>query len=205
MYRLLQILGTLAVNAIPLVGVLWFGWHVFEVLLLYWFENLAIGIFHAARLAICTRTNAVKGGAGTTAFFCFHYGMFTLGHGLFVFIFFGVLSDGLLASKGGLSLPVLSVFAWQAAWLALDAFETQGFKGRNPMVMMFEPYPRVFALHVAVIAGGFLIGQMGAPVWALAALVAVKTLCDAFFALVFAPGGGSEAGTLAALRKRPGQ
>jgi hypothetical protein len=37
--------------------------------------------------------------------------------------------------------------------------------------MMFEPYPHVFALHVAVILGGFLIGAFGAPVWALAALV----------------------------------
>jgi len=201
MYRLLQILGTLAVNAIPLAGVLWFGWSVFEVLLVYWFENLAIGIFHAARLAICTRTNASPGGWGTTAFFALHYGIFTLVHGVFVFVYFGVLSDGILASKGGLSLPVLSVFGWQAAWLALDSLETQGFKGRDPNSMMFEPYPRVFALHVAVILGGFLIGQMGAPVWALAALVVVKTLCDAFLALVFAPGKGTPAVILGALRK----
>ncbi len=203
MFLILKILGTLAVNAIPLAGVLWLGWSVFEVLLVYWFENLAIGIFHAVRLAVCTRTNGVKGGAGTTAFFCLHYGIFTLVHGVFVFIYFGVLSDGILASKGGLTLPVLFLFGWQAAWLALDTFATQGFKGRDPASMMFEPYPRVFALHVAVLLGGFLIGQMGAPVWALAALVVVKTLCDAFFALVFAPGGGSPAETFAALRKQP--
>lgn len=201
MYRFLQILGTLAINAIPLAGVLWFGWSVFEVLLVYWFENVAIGIFHAVRLGICSRTNAVAGGWGTTAFFCLHYGLFTLVHGVFVFVYFGVLSDGILSSKGGLSLPILSVFGWQAAWLVLDTLETQGFKGRDPASMMFEPYPRVFALHVAVLLGGFLIGEMGAPVWALAALVVVKTLCDAFFALVFAPGGGSPAETLAALRK----
>jgi hypothetical protein len=195
MFRLLQILGTLAVNAIPLAGVLWFGWHVFEVLLVYWFENLAIGIFHAARLDICTRTNAAPGGWGTTAFFALHYGIFTLVHGVFVFVYFGVLSDGILASKGGLSLPVLSVFGWQALQLALDTMDTQRFKGRDPNTMMFEPYPRVFALHVAVILGGFLIGEFGAPIWALAALVAVKTLCDLFFALVFAPGAGTPAET----------
>lgn len=201
MHRTLQILGTLAVNAIPLAGVLWFGWSVFEVLLVYWFENVAIGIFHAVRLGICTRTNAVPDGKGTTAFFVLHYGLFTLVHGVFVFVYFGVLSEGILASKGGLSLPVLSVFGWQAAWLVLDTIETQGFKGRDPASMMFEPYPRVFALHVAVLLGGFLIGEMGSPVWALAALVLVKTLCDAFFALVFAPGAGTAAQTLAALRK----
>jgi hypothetical protein len=203
MYRLLQILGLLAVNAIPLAGVLWFGWNVFEVLLLYWFENVAIGIAHAARLGISTRTNAVSGGFGVTTFFALHYGLFTLVHGVFVLVYFGIVSDGLSTFKGGLGLPVLSIFAWQALALGLDAMDSQGFKGRDPTSMMFEPYPRVFALHVAVILGGFLIGEFGAPVWALAALVAVKTLADLFFALVFAPGGRTPAETLATLRKRP--
>jgi hypothetical protein len=201
MHRTLQILGTLAVNAIPLAGVLWFGWSVFEVLLIYWFENVAIGIFHAVRLGICTRTNAVPSGWGTTAFFVLHYGLFTLVHGVFVFVYFGVLSEGLLGLKGGLTLPVFSVFAWQALHLVFDTVATQGFRGRDPNSMMFEPYPRVFALHMTVILGGFLIDVAGAPIWALAVLVIVKTVSDVFIGLVFSPGGRTPAELLAALRK----
>lgn len=54
MTKLEHVLGTIA---IPLVGVIWFEWAVYEVLLLYWFENIAIGVAHAMRLGICTRTN----------------------------------------------------------------------------------------------------------------------------------------------------
>lgn len=203
MYRLLQILGTLAVNAIPLVGVLWFGWSVFEVLLLYWFENVAVGVAHAARLAIATRTNNVSDGWSTTTFFVLHYGMFTFVHGVFVVVYFGIVSGGLAAalSGGGLVLPAISIAAWQAVQLGLDASYSEGFKGRAPAEMMMEPYPRVFALHIAVILGGSLINEMGSPVWALAALVAVKTLSDLFIGLLFAPGGRTPAEVLAALRK----
>ena len=67
--------------------------------------------------------------------------------------------------------------------------------------MMFEPYPRVFALHIAVILGGFLIGEMGSPVWPLVALVVVKTLSDLLIGLIFTPGGRTPAEVLAALRK----
>lgn len=203
MFRLLQILGTLAVNAIPLVGVLWFGWSVFEVLLLYWFENVAIGVAHAVRLGIATRTNNVPDGWSTTTFFAMHYGMFTFVHGIFVLVYFGIVSGGLASAIAGghLVLPVLSIAAWQAVQLGLDASYSEGFKGRVPSDMMMEPYPRVFALHIAVILGGFLIDEMGSPVWALGALVAVKTLSDLFIGLLFAPDGRAPADVLAALRK----
>ena len=125
-----------------------------------------------------------------------HYGMFTFVHGIFVLVYFGIVGGGLAAFKGGLILPVLSILAWQAVQLGLDTMYSQGFKGRAPDQMMFEPYPRVFALHIAVILGGFLIGEIGSPVWALVALVVVKTLSDLFIGLLFAPGGRTPAEVL---------
>lgn len=178
LYKAAHLLGTLLVNAIPLIGVVWFGWNLFEVLFLYWFENVAIGVAHAARLAISTRTNATEKGWQTTAFFIVHYGIFTSVHGIFVFIFFGVFAGGLLQIDPGFSAPVAAIMGWQALYLALDTARSSGFKGRTPEAMMFEPYPRVFALHTAVIAGGWLIGEIGSPVWALAILVAVKSVFD---------------------------
>lgn len=173
-----QALGTVAVNVIPLAGVIWFGWSVFEVLLLYWFENVAVGIAHAARLGISTRTNAVAGGWGTTSFFAMHYGIFTFVHGVFVIVFFGVVQGGVMELQGGFAEPVLAIMGWQAAILAFDYFRSEGFKGRLPDDMFFEPYPRVFALHLTVVLGGWFIEEVGAPVWALAILVAVKTFAD---------------------------
>ncbi|MCE9523113.1 MAG: DUF6498-containing protein [Alphaproteobacteria bacterium] len=202
MYALVHLLGTLLVNAIPLIGVIWFGWNVFEVLILYWFENVAIGLTHAVRLEICTRTNAVAGGRSTTMFFMLHYGIFTMVHGVFVIVFFGVIGGGLKELSGGFAGPVLAIMAWQVLFLVIDSLRTEGFKGRTPDDMMFEPYPRVFALHLTVLAGGWLIGEIGSPVWALVILVGVKTLFDAGVALIFSGRTGNVGNVLAALRTR---
>jgi Family of unknown function (DUF6498) len=200
--HLIPLLGTLLVNAIPLAGVIWFGWNVFEVLLLYWFENVAIGVAHAARMGICTRTNAIEDGWSTTAFFMLHYGIFTAVHGVFVFVFFGIVGGGLSALTGAFVGPVLGIVGWQGVALWFDSARSEGFKGRTPDDMMFEPYPRVFALHLTVLAGGWLISEVGSPVWALAVLVGVKSLFDLGVALIYSGRTGNAGNVLAALSKR---
>jgi hypothetical protein len=201
MLFLVQAVGTVAVNAIPLVGVLWFGWSVFEVLLLYWFENVAVGIAHTIRLGISTRTNAVADGWGTTSFFAMHYGIFTFVHGIFVLIYFGIVQRGVMELEGGFSGPVLAIMGWQAAILALDYLRSDAFKDRLPNDMLFEPYPRVFALHLTVVFGGWFIDEVGAPVWALAILVAVKTFADLAIMLWNVSFTVDSTGVVSALRK----
>jgi hypothetical protein len=202
LYGIVRLFGTLLVNAIPLIGVIWFGWSVFEVLLLYWFENVAIGVAHAARMAISTRTNAAATGWATTVFFMLHYGLFTFVHGVFVLVFFGIVAGGLAEIGPGFLGPVLAISGWQVAFLFIDAASSERFKDRTPEVMMFEPYPRVVALHLTVLAGGWAILELGAPVWALVVLVGVKTLFDLGVAWFDSRRTDSPAGTFAALRKR---
>lgn len=201
LFRTLPLLGILLVNAIPLIGVLWFGWSVFEVLFLYWFENLAIGITHAVRMEISTRTNRVLTGRSTTTFFMLHYGLFTLVHGVFVVTFFGVIAGGFSEVGQGFLVPVLAVMAWQVVFLVLDTVRAQGFQGRTPDDLMFEPYPRVLALHITVLAGGWFVGEMGSPVWALAILVGFKTAFDLGIAWLTSPAAGNPAALFGALRK----
>lgn len=202
MLRTLPLFGILIVNAIPLAGVLWFGWSVFEVLILYWFENVAIGVMHALRMEISTRTNKVANGRSTTTFFILHYGMFTLVHGVFVVTLFGVVAGGLLEVGGGGFLgPVLAIMGWQVVFLVIDAIRTEGFRGRTPDDLMFEPYPRVLALHITVLAGGWLIDEIGSPVWALVILVGIKTAFDLGVTWLTSPPTGNPAGVFGALRK----
>jgi hypothetical protein len=44
--------------------------------------------------------------------------------------------------------------------------------------LMNEPYRRIAVLHVAIIAGGFLVVQLGSPLALLVALVALKIGMD---------------------------
>ncbi len=39
-----------AANAVPLLGVLWWGWSTFDLILLYWFETGVIGLFTLVQL-----------------------------------------------------------------------------------------------------------------------------------------------------------
>lgn len=107
--------AVIAANLVPAIGLLFFGWDVFTVVFLYWFENVVIGVFQvfrmmmadglpgipADRITINGATVAPKefqrAFAGVSAglkfflipFFCVHYGAFTFAHGLFVMNLFG--------------------------------------------------------------------------------------------------------------------
>lgn len=89
----LALIALVAVNAVPLFGVLALGWSLFDIMLLYWLENGIIGLFTVLRmLASAPRDTTVASGViqklGSVPFFIVHYGIFWVVHGAFVFILF---------------------------------------------------------------------------------------------------------------------
>ncbi|MDH3417747.1 MAG: DUF6498-containing protein, partial [Gammaproteobacteria bacterium] len=40
-------------NLVPLFGVLFLGWRVFDVIILYWAENVVIGVINVLRMIVC--------------------------------------------------------------------------------------------------------------------------------------------------------
>ena len=69
-------------NLIPVFGVLYLDWDVFYILLLFWCENVVIGIFGILRLLAST------GNVFLAAFFSVHYGGFMMGHLVVLFAMF---------------------------------------------------------------------------------------------------------------------
>ena len=43
-----------AANLLPLIGVLAWGWQVFDVVVLYWFENVVIGVINILKMLVCS-------------------------------------------------------------------------------------------------------------------------------------------------------
>jgi hypothetical protein len=178
-------------NAIPLVGVLWWGWDVGLLMALFWAENLVLGAINVGRMLV-----ASPGSVGHWAmklflvpFFCVHFGMFTAGHGLFVAALFAGVEPG------GLDMPwvLLSRFAeiYPALPLALagitlvhlvhtwvDLISNGAYRRVGPNALMFQPYGRIVVLHVTLIFGGFMVQGLGAPVAALVLLLVLKTAID---------------------------
>lgn len=172
-------IGLVVANAVPLVGVVWFGWSLFGVMWLYWAENGVVGAY--ALLRILT-----AGGERTASkllmapFFAVHFGGFWLVHGAFVVGLFG--DDG----RGPLTGVYADVPAEGLVALALShgASFVLNYLGRgewreaSPMAEMFRPYGRVILLHVVLIVGGFAVDAFGGGVLALALLVGLKTAMD---------------------------
>lgn len=175
-----RLAGSILVNLVPLAGVLLFGWSAFAVLLIYWMENVAIGVAQAVRIAVSGVRNKTPETLVLLPFFCVHYGMFTAVHGVFVVGLFG--SEALNGTHGvvtpGLLAAVAVIAIWQAALVLVDAQRTNGFAGIETKTLMFEPYGRVIALHVTIILGAMLIAMLGAPAWAIAVLTVMKLLIE---------------------------
>ena len=111
-----------AVNLIPLVGVLALGWRLSDLMLLYWLENGIIGAFTVLKI-LTSRipTGGAEplgrpllvplahrlGAVGTALFFSVHYGLFWAVHGVFVRLMFGSGSGpfGALWFGPGMGLP----------------------------------------------------------------------------------------------------
>ena len=204
----------LGVNMIPVAGVVFFGWRVVDVVLLYWAENVVIGIINVFRIALAKedrgsgdpRTDealrvaiAADPERWETAhkrvrrdrkmmmipFFIFHYGIFCSVHLVFLNSIFNP-SEGIPAfiSVFGYDFVPVMIGIVPIAIGHLYSFFTN-FIGKNeylhvtPKQVMHQPYGRVVALHIAILAGGALVQHLGGTVWMLVVLVLAKTLMDA--------------------------
>lgn len=183
--RLLQTSVVLVlVNLIPLVGAFLWSWSVFEIVLLYWMENLVVGFYTLLRIqwAGAPPFRFDIGRVFLGVFFTIHYGMFCLVHGVFVF--------ALLGRDQVNSIPDALDLAHILRWAILAIFVSHGYSfvrhyllGGESAVAdasneMSRPYPRMIVLHVAIIFGAFAVQALGAPVALLLILVVGKTLLD---------------------------
>lgn len=178
-------------NLVPLFGVFVWRWEVFPLLLLFWFENVIIGVFNALKMLLASPGAALTWVAKLflIPFFCFHYGMFTFVHGVFVVGFFGG------AFRAGAPFPDLAFFwqqvielklMWAILGLAVShavsfAWNYLGhgeYQRASVPALMQQPYGRVVVLHLTILLGGFLMMALRSPVVGLVLLVALKIALD---------------------------
>ena len=199
--KLGAVMLALLINAVPLVGVLYFDWSAINVVVLYWFENLMIGICTFIRLLLhrfwtrkrgyWRRTNrlgiqinnkpAMLGLIGEYAVASFG---FTLAHGIFV---------------GGIVLLVHQNYPdqpmWQLSWhqvfrgaLAIAAFlgielVVDLMRIRSASFAAIRDYAqarmgRVVVMHLAIIFGMMAMAVSNSPMGVLYVLIAFKTGSD---------------------------
>jgi len=191
----------LLINAVPLIGVLYFEWSAINVLVLYWFENLMIGFCTLIRLVLHRRWTRKRGywrhsnrlgiqvnnkpaemgliGEYATGTFGF-----TLGHGIFV---------GAIAMIVHQNYPDQPM--WQLSWEQVfrGAMAIAAFLGielaidltriRSASFAAIRDYAqarmgRIIVLHLAIIFGMMGMAWSGSPMAVLYVLIGLKTLAD---------------------------
>ena len=176
-------------NLVPLVGVVFFGWSLFATLLLFWVENVIVGVFSVLQMLMARPGDPAAWALKLfmIPFFILHYGMFTTVHGVFVMSLFGdppaklsqtpaaflhaVQATGIAGAAAALALS-------HAVSFILNFIGSGKYRTAELQVLMFRPYGRVMVLHVVILLGGFLVQLVGSPMPALALLVVLKTGLD---------------------------
>src|SRR6266545_35907 len=176
-------------NAVPILGVLFLGWTVFPLVLLYWLENVVVGGFNVAKLLMAQPREPAHwlGKFFLIPFFLVHFGGFTYIHGVLVVAFFG--------PKGTQPFDLLTavpaaIRANQLGWGVLSHVVSHGlsfywnyikngeYQRASLNALMAQPYGRVMVLHMTVLLGGWVVMLLGSPLFALVLLVVLKTAAD---------------------------
>lgn len=192
----LQIVLLVAGAAVPLAGVLTRSWSLREVVVLYWAENVVIGLCQLVKMVAAAPRDMPPAGhlakLFTVPFFTVHYGMFCFVHGIFVF----ALTGGAFGKGGGPSGGPAGWFGQIAEfprpfWLALgligahhlhdtvQRFFVQGGRRQATLQqLMSEPYKHIVVVHLGIILGAFLSLALGNAIGVLLVIVAGKFLID---------------------------
>jgi hypothetical protein len=184
-----SLIALVIANAFPIAGVLFLGWTVFPLVLLYWLENVVVGGFNVLKMLLAQPAEPLSWIAKVLLipFFVVHFGGFTYVHGVLVVAFFG--------PKGGDPFALLravpaAIRANQLGWGVLSLVASHGlsffwnylrngeYQRASLNTLMGQPYGRVVILHLTVLFGGWIVMLLGSPVPALVILIALKTAAD---------------------------
>lgn len=180
-------------NAVPIYGVIQWDWKSFDLIFLYWLENLIIGAFMILRILARRYSHPVELAFPffLAPFFTLHFGMFCYVHGIFVISLFGKGLTGEIAEMDipeiivpliqsrHLFWPVMALFTLQLFDWLRDINE-RGFASDGIKDITTAPYRRVIVLHITILGSGFALIALNDPLIGLLTLIAFKTGMDIY-------------------------
>jgi hypothetical protein len=175
----LSLAALVAVNFIPLVGVLRGDFALGDVMMLFWAENVVIGLYNLLRMLTLLVVRRDRSVLFFAPFFVFHYGLFCLVHGFFIVTLFGGTGGwSELVSKNGLLWPLLALVVSHGLSYVVNFVLAGEFRATDTSQLMRAPYARIIVLHVTIILGAGAVLALGSPIMAVAMLIVLKTAVD---------------------------
>ena len=198
------LLALIVGNLLPLFGVLFLGWDLLVTFLIFWLDNVLVGVFAVLKIVLAEGSKNAWGEPATFGdrlgkgfFFVCFYGGFALLHGVAVLAFFGLtayrkvhgpqfdLGDLMaLLPWGVLLTAALVLLVSHGMEFYLDFIRTRAYETATYMGAAGGAFARLVLLQVVLVGGGALAMNLRAPVIALVILVALKTLWELIAYLV---------------------
>ena len=180
-----SVLFLLGANAVPLYGVIFWGWSIVDILFLYWAESGIIGLFSIPKIILAKD----KSNGATnllvriilSGFFVEHFGAFMLFHG---YILYSITSEFLKLSVDPLTLLWAARYALAALLVSHGYSFITNFIGKREMELasssqlMLYPYRRIIVMQITLIIGLWLVKFLGQPIFLLLVFVLLKTALD---------------------------
>lgn len=152
---------TLLISNIFVIALaLYQGWNIGEIMWVYWFQSVIIGLFHFLRIwkleNFSVKDVTINGAPATDAkgtkyffagFFALHYGLF---HFVYMIFLITVFSNG-----SSFKNILIGAAAFFINHLVSFYNHIQADKLREPNIglLMFYPYARIIPMHLTIIFG----------------------------------------------------
>lgn len=187
----IELIALIVMNAVPIVGVLFFNWQPVKAVMFYWLETLVLGVFTFLRLLTVWSLKEPRNVMGLVAClaFCFHFGLFSSVHGFFILSF--INKDGVLpeytveqilpnsvnmATGLGLLWPLCSVVAFYGLITIKDIVLRKLGSEHDETI---KPYKRIAVQQFTILGCAFLSTLVPQTTLLLMVImVLVKTLVD---------------------------
>ncbi len=153
-------------NIIPLVGVLFFDWSAFTIILAYCLENIVIGFFHLLKIRIARFEPSVSihpdaykkifffpppvaGRLFLFLFFLFHYGFFCFFH-IEILSFLATMINTPLVFTGTLLLSLIPLFIeyGQSYVREQKTPAKPNLDKKQIIALLIDPYRRIVVTHL---------------------------------------------------------
>lgn len=186
-------------NLIPVYGVLFLNWQVFDVVIIYVAESVIIGLLNIFKMAFCTVMASGEKSGGLIIhllkiimipFFIFHFFFFIAMQSLFVFTILGdqKMNDfeevpgmftQLISADTALGASIISILASHIFSFVVNYIGNKEYSKIGLPTLMFQPYIRIFIQQFVVIFGFILMTLFNTPDVFVLLLVFLKIFVDA--------------------------
>lgn len=199
-------------NLLPLLGVVFWGWDVFVLLVLYWLETLVIAFWtifqvvtmpDASRKQLAGNNGKALSRIGSGLFFTLHAGVFMAVHFMFLWSMFSGDWPQRISSPGDfwrelvvgadIWIPLAFLFLVRG-WMVLGnpVLARLGFVEEAPPPVQNSVvsglYGRIMVMQFAILFGGWVAVMLNGSVGVLVVLVVMKMVVELFYDPMRAPG-----------------